>query len=86
MTNEPSNHQKDTETDNFLHPTSQYYGDFTPQNLVFNANLQEFGQKVSYLCDLETNGKITSEETYNQIKLLWEKLRDSHKEIFGNKD
>ncbi len=27
---------------NFLHPRSHYYGEVKPENLVFNANLQEF--------------------------------------------
>lgn len=41
------------ELDNFLSPHSSYYGHFTPENFVFNANLQEFAQKVSFICNLE---------------------------------
>ena len=48
----------------FLYPQHPYHGKFTPEGLVFNANLQEFGQKIVYLCGLETNGKITSREAY----------------------
>jgi len=32
----------------FLYPRSRYYGQVKPENLVFNANLQEFAQRVSY--------------------------------------
>jgi hypothetical protein len=32
-----------TERNRFLSPRSRYYGQVKPENLVFNANLQEFG-------------------------------------------
>ncbi len=43
--------------DDFLMPRSKYHGEFTPQNLAFNANLQEFAQRVALICALETGGK-----------------------------
>ncbi len=55
----------------FLYPRSRYYGQFNPQNLTFNANLQEFAQRINYICALETNGKISPEDAYQEIKLLW---------------
>jgi hypothetical protein len=70
--------------DGFLFPRASYHGDFTPQNLVFNANLQEFAQRVNYLCNLETAGKLSSEEAYQQIKNLWKDLKTSRKALkFG---
>ena len=66
---------------NFLYPRSRYYGKFTPENLVFNANLQEFAHKVSYLCALEMNGKIDPEVAYEDIKALWKQLKQSKKEL-----
>ncbi len=69
------------ERDQFLHPRSRYYGDFTPENLAFNANLQEFAQKVTYICSLETGGKISPEKAYKEIKLLWKQLRSSKKNL-----
>ena len=74
---------------NFLYPKSNYGGDFSPRkpnNLVFNANLQEFVQKVAYICGLETNGKISSEEAYHQIKELWRQLQISKKELLDRQD
>ncbi|WP_164920999.1 DUF7219 family protein [Thermosynechococcus vestitus] len=68
----------------FLFPISAYHGPFTPQNLAFNANLQEFAQRVSYICGLETGGKITSDEAYNQIKALWKQLKKSRELLFAN--
>lgn len=70
--------------DNFFATIGKYYGKFTPGKLAFNANLQIFAQKVSYLCDLETNGKISSEFTYQEIKKLWEQLQRSKEELLEN--
>jgi polyhydroxyalkanoate synthesis regulator phasin len=55
-----------------------------PQNLVFDANLQEFSNKVSLICSLETGGKITPEEAYRQIKELWKQLKQTKKAILDN--
>lgn len=72
--------------ENFLFPHSSYRGEFTPENLVFNANLQEFAQKVSYICNLETNGKMPPQEAYKQIKNLWKNLRSSMKNLGLNEE
>lgn len=66
---------------NFLFPHSQYRGTVKPENLVFNANLQEFAQKISYITNLETNGKLSAEESYRQIKALWKALKQSKKAL-----
>lgn len=66
---------------NFLHPRSRYRGKFTPQNLAFNANLQEFAQRVEYLCALETNGKLSPDKAYKEIKALYKQLKRSKKEL-----
>jgi hypothetical protein len=76
-----SNEQDRAEKDNFLYPNFPYRGAFTPENLVFNANLQEFAQRVSFLCNLETAGKISTEDAYEQIKELWHQLKQSRKEL-----
>ena len=67
--------------DDFLYPRSSYHGDFSPENLIFNANLQEFAQRVSFISGLETGGKISSEEAYNEVKKLWKKLKKSKKNL-----
>jgi len=74
---EPNNPDKE----NFLHPRSTYRGEFTPANLVFNANLQEFSQKVEYICALETGGKMTSDAAYQEIKKLYKQLKLSKHEL-----
>ena len=65
----------------FLYPPSRYYGEFKTENLVFNANLQEFAQKVGYITSLQTGGKLSPEEAYTRIEALWEQLKHSRKEL-----
>lgn len=67
--------------ENFLFPRSRYRGQVKPENLVFNANLQEFSQRVCYISSLETNGKISPEQSYQQIKALWKELKRSRKQL-----
>jgi len=67
--------------DDFLIPRSSYWGKPTLPNLTFNANLQEFAQRVSYICNLETGGKINAEEAYGEIKALWKQLKNSKKNL-----
>lgn len=65
----------------FMYPHSHYRGQVKPENLLFNANLQEFAQRVMVIANLETAGKITPEESYQEIKLLWNDLRDSKRSL-----
>lgn len=69
------------ERSEFLYPRARYRGAVQPENLVFNANLQEFSQRISFICNLESNGKLTPEESYKQIKSLWKQLKRSKKEL-----
>ena len=69
--------------ESFLHPHYPYEGELTPESLVFNANLQEFAQRIIYLCSLETNGKITPEKAYQEIRQLWKQLKASHGELLN---
>ncbi|MBF2018081.1 MAG: hypothetical protein IGS23_23380 [Rivularia sp. T60_A2020_040] len=69
------------EKEDFLYPRSRYYGEVKPENLVFNSNLQEFAQKVGIICSLETGGKITTIEAYEEIKAIWKELKHSKREL-----
>lgn len=55
----------------FLYPRSRYHGQPKPENLIFNANLQELAQRVDYIVNLHTGGKLSAEESYERIKILW---------------
>ena len=65
----------------FFNPRSRYRGTVKPENLVFNANLQEFSQRVSYICCLETSGKISPEVSYHEIRSLWKPLKQSKRPL-----
>jgi hypothetical protein len=65
----------------FLYPRYPYHGNFKPENMLFNANLQEFSQRISYICALQTGGKLSPEEAYEQIKALWKQLKHTKKEL-----
>ena len=78
--------ESENSKDNFLYPLGKYYGQFSPNHLAFNANIQEFAQKVSYICGLENNGKMSSEEAYNRIRKLWHQLKRSKRELLDNTD
>jgi hypothetical protein len=65
----------------FLYPRGTYHGEFTPENLAFDANLQEFAQRVSLLCALETGGKMSPNEAYQEIRGLCQQLKESKKNL-----
>jgi hypothetical protein len=67
----------DGNKENFLSPRNQFRGNFSPENLAFDANLQEFANRISILCNLETAGKIPPEQAYEEIKKLWKELKES---------
>jgi hypothetical protein len=65
----------------FLYPQNRYYGEVKPENLVFNANLQEFSQRVGYITSLTSNGKISVEQAFTQIETLWEQVEKSKTQL-----
>jgi hypothetical protein len=76
--------EKFNSKDQFLYPQACYKGFFTPENLVFNANLQEFAMRVSFIAGLHTGGKMTSTEAYEKINQLWKDLNSSQKFLLAN--
>jgi hypothetical protein len=65
----------------FLNPYQRYYGEFTPENLVFDANLQEFANRVGIISSLEKGGKISPKESFDQIESLWKQLKRSKQQL-----
>ncbi|MEM9157071.1 MAG: hypothetical protein AAGB13_18880 [Cyanobacteria bacterium P01_F01_bin.33] len=70
-------------TSEYLYPYDRYSGRFDPQHLAFNANLQEFSQRVSYVICLQTGGKLTPEDAFNRIASLWEQLQKSKEHLLA---
>ena len=68
---------------NFLYPYRSSVGANRPQEIVFDANLQEFAQRVGYIASLETGGKLSQRESYHAIEQLWQQLSASRKQLDG---
>ncbi|MDJ0660891.1 MAG: hypothetical protein QNJ42_15595 [Crocosphaera sp.] len=69
MDNTPANIK-----DHFLYPISPYHGALSKDKVIFNAKLQEFAQKVGFIANLYTGGKLPSEEAYGRVESLWREL------------
>ena len=72
---------EDSDKEQFIYPKASYRGDFKLENVAFNANFQEFAKKVNISCNLETNGKLRSDDAYKRIKELWKQLKRSRKTL-----
>ncbi|MGC9526259.1 MAG: DUF7219 family protein [Limnospira sp.] len=69
------------ELNNFVNPRYRYRGPDKPENFQFNATLQDFAQQVSYIAALQTGGKLTTSESYEQIKTGWKQLKKARKQL-----
>lgn len=72
-----------SELSDFLYRRSPYYGDVKSEHLEFNSQLQDFSQRVNYICGLQTGGKLSSEEAYKEIETLWKKLKITKKKTLS---
>ncbi|MEE3716725.1 hypothetical protein V2H45_08205 [Tumidithrix elongata RA019] len=83
---EPKPQESQRDKLDFLFPSRRYLGHCTPENLVFDANLQEFSQRVGYITALETGGKISPHEAFQQLDVLWQQLKTSKENLLGISD
>lgn len=57
---------------------SNYRGDdWSPQRLMFHQNLESFADRVGLIVGLQSNGKITQEQAYTEIRKIWKELKSS---------
>ncbi|MGL5193572.1 MAG: DUF7219 family protein [Chroococcales cyanobacterium] len=63
----------------FSNPVSE--SNFLPELIVSQANLREFGQKVSVIRQLEMKGELSRFESSQQIKRLWNNLKQNKEEL-----
>lgn len=65
-----------------LEAHSSYRGDdWTPTSLVFHQNLESFAERVGLIVALQSNGKLSQEQAYAQIRTIWKKLGESKKDL-----
>lgn len=53
---------------------TRYQGEFSPQHLAFNANLQEFTHRVNQIVSAQGQGRMTDSDALRQIEQLWQEL------------
>lgn len=70
-----------TQLSRFLNVRYPYNGPVKPNLLVFDANLQEFAQRVGLIVGLETGGKLSAEASYQAIESLWQELSESRRQL-----
>ncbi len=51
--------------------------DWSPERLVFHQNLESFAERVGLIVGLQSNGKLSQEGAYAEIRKLWKSLRAS---------
>ncbi|MBO0349919.1 hypothetical protein J0895_12505 [Phormidium pseudopriestleyi FRX01] len=65
------------------HPVVE--SNFLPELMVSQANLREFGQKVSAIRELEMKGELSRFESSKEIKRLWDNLNQNKEDLFRPK-
>jgi len=58
---------------------------FSPEEVLLDANIREFGHTISLICALESGGKITADEAFTMIKKTWSELKTSRKSLLGDR-
>lgn len=61
--------------------SSFHGGHWTPQRAAFHHNLELFAERIGLIVALQSNGKISQEDSYTQIRDLWKTLKESRKEL-----
>lgn len=56
----------------FLHSLSPYYGRPGTDAARVNQHLQDFAQRVGYICNLHTGGRLSSQAAFEQLERLWD--------------
>ena len=61
-----------------MEPHSAYRGsDWTPKRLMFHQNLESFAERVGLVVGLQSNGKMSQEQAYDEIRRIWNGLKES---------
>jgi hypothetical protein len=61
-----------------LESYSSYRGSkWSPQRLMFHQNLESFADRVGLIVGLQSNGKMSQEQAYTEIRKIWKELKMS---------
>ncbi|WP_242541248.1 DUF7219 family protein [Phormidium pseudopriestleyi] len=78
-----SEHREELPYAESSHPVVE--SNFLPELMVSQANLREFGQKVSAIRELEMKGELSRFESSKEIKRLWDNLNQNKEDLFRPK-
>jgi hypothetical protein len=56
----------------------------TAEEMIFEANMEEYVRKVEIILCLEQKGTYTPLEAYNKIKEIWKELKISKKNLINH--
>jgi sigma54-dependent transcription regulator len=73
----------EVEKKQFIYPYRTYHGKETLPHMAFDANLQEFSQRVAIICALGNGGKLPLTQAYKEIKALWKQLKASKQNMLA---
>lgn len=58
--------------------------DWTPKRLMFHQNLESFAERVGLLVGLQSNGKVSQEDAFAEIRRMWRELKDSKSNLLNH--
>jgi hypothetical protein len=53
---------------------------------MFHQNLESFADRVGLIVGLQSNGKMSQEEAYTEIRKVWKDLKDSKGALLSDRD
>ncbi len=59
--------------------------DWSPERLMFHQNLESFAERVGLIVGLQANGKLSQDQAYDQIRVIWKELKDSKGNLINGK-
>ena len=59
--------------------------DWSPERLMFHQNLESFAERVGLIVGLQANGKLSQDQAYDQIRVIWKELKDSKENLINDK-
>lgn len=65
----------------YIYAQSPYRGSEESSEMKFDVILQEFATRVNYICALESGGKLSGSDAYQEIKNIWKELKSRRKLI-----
>ncbi|MFM9111270.1 MAG: hypothetical protein ACKOPN_11920 [Prochlorococcaceae cyanobacterium] len=58
--------------------------DWSPERLMFHQNLETFAERVGLIVGLQSNGKLSQDEAYAEIRRVWNDLKESRDQLLNS--